>query len=133
MGFEEIRIVIEQHLANWPGVPAAYDGVRNSPAVDQAIAAKESWVRCTIQHGVSLVASISDRPETRRTGLIMLQVLTPENTGSRPAALLADSLANQFEYWQDGHLTTTTASVQRIGPSDGWYQYNVSVPFAAGC
>ncbi|MGE6580398.1 phage tail terminator-like protein [Vreelandella aquamarina] len=131
--FESIRLAIERRLASWDGVPVEYDGAPQTPELKAAIEAKQSWVRCTIQHGASLVASISNRPETRRTGIIQLQVFTPENRGSRPAALLADSLAAHFEYHQDGHLTTDAASVQRVGESDGWYQYNVGVPFSAGC
>lgn len=131
--FESIRLAIETRLATWDGVPVEYDGAPQSQELIAAIEANQSWVRAVIQHGNSLVASISDQPETRRTGLIQLQVFTNDNQGSRPAALLADSLANHFEYWREAHLTTTTASVQRIGPSDGWYQYNVSVPFSSGC
>lgn len=141
MGFEDIRRAVEFRLSGWDVVPMLADGAPTPKTDDQldqravtnAIRAKESWVRCTINHGVSLVASISNQPETRRTGLLQLQIFTPENRGSRPAALLADSLADHFEYWEDGHLTTEAASVQRIGPSDGWYQYNVSVPFSSGC
>lgn len=132
MGFEEIRLAIERHLASWDGAPVAYDGVRNSPAVDQAIVAKASWVRCTINHGNSFTAGIGQNPCVRRTGLIMLQIFTAEFSGSRPAAMLADELAQLFEYYQDGQFETQAASVQRIGPSDQWYQYNVTVPFRAG-
>lgn len=96
------------------------------------MAAKSSWVRLTIQHGASFTAGIGSEPCVRRSGLVMLQIFTPINSGSRPAAMLADSLAAHFEYYQAGHFSTQAASVQRIGPQDDWYLYVVSVPFRAG-
>jgi len=132
MTFEEIRLAVEFHMAGWNGPPVAYDGTRNSPAVNQAIATKSDWVTLTINHGASITAGIGSDPCVRRTGLIQFQIFTDENTGSRPAALLADSLAQHWEYWQDGGIKTQAASVRRIGESDGWYMYLVSLSFRAG-
>ena len=132
MTFEEIRLAVESHMAGWTGPPVAYDGTRNSPAVNQAIDTKSDWVTLTINHGASITAGIGSDPCVRRTGLIQFQIFTDENTGSRPAALLADSLAQHWEYWQDGGIETQAASVRRIGESDGWYMYLVSLSFRAG-
>ena len=132
MTFEEIRLAVDFHMAGWNGPPVAYDGTRNSPAVNQAIATKSDWVTLTINHGASITAGIGSDPCVRRTGLIDIQVFTPEHKGSSPAAKLADKLAEHWEYWQKGHISTQAASVRRIGSSDGWYQYNVSIPFRAG-
>lgn len=132
MGFEDIRLAIEIRMATWGVAPVDYDGTRKSPEVEAAIDEKSSWVRCKIDHGVSFTAGVGQSPCVRRTGLIIMQIFTDDNSGSRPAALLADSLAQHFEYYQAGQFETQAASVQRIGPSDGWYQYNVSVPFRAG-
>jgi hypothetical protein len=132
MTFEEIRLAVEFHMAGWNGPPVAYDGTRNSPAVNQAIATKSDWVTLTINHGASITAGIGSDPCVRRTGLIQFQIFTDDNTGSRPAALLADSLAQHWEYWQDGGIETQAASVRRIGESDGWYMYLVSLSFRAG-
>jgi hypothetical protein len=131
MTFEEIRIAVESRVAAWPDAPVAFDGVPNSPALQSAIDNKDSWVRLTINHGDSFTACIGDGPKVRRTGLIQCQVFTKLDRGSRPAALLADSLAAQLEYWQSGKLETQAASVQRVGPDDGWYMYLLSVPFRA--
>jgi len=129
--FEQIRIAIESRMAQWDSVPVAYDGVPNSPALTQAMAAKSSWVRLTIQHGASFTAGIGSDPCVRRSGLVMLQIFTPINSGSRPAAMLADSLAQHWEYWQQGNIETQAASVQRVGQDDDYYQYNVSLSFRA--
>lgn len=133
MGFEEINSAIQIRMGAWVGVPVAYDGIKNTADTQAVIDRKGRWVRLSINHGDSLVASISNQPETRRTGLIMVQVFTEDGEGSRPAATIADSLAEHLEYWRQGDLETRAASVQRIGPENGQYQYNVTVPFLAGC
>ncbi|WP_252108997.1 phage tail terminator-like protein [Halomonas sp. S3-1-1] len=138
--FESIRIAIESRLASWDGVPVLYDGsrspntqdARDTRDVTNAIRNSTAWVRCTIQHGSSFTAGVGSAPCVRRTGLISFQIFTPEHQGSHPAALLADSLAQHFEYHQDGNFETLAASAQRVGPTDGWYQYNVTCPFRAG-
>lgn len=130
--FESIQLAIESKMAAWDGVPVAYDGVPNSPALTQAMAAKSSWVRLTIQHGASFTAGIGSEPCVRRSGLVMMQIFTPINSGSRPAATIADSLAQHWEYWQEQGIETQAASVQRVGPQDDYYLYVVSLPFRAG-
>lgn len=130
--FESIRLAIETRLSTWDGVPVEYDGAPQSQELIAAIEAKQSWVRATIQHGSSFTAGVGSDPCVRRTGLIQFQVFTDRLKGSRPAALLADSLAAQFEYYQSGQFETQAASVQRIGESDGWYQYNVTLSFRMG-
>ena len=132
MTFDQIRIAIESRMVAWDGVPVAYDGAPNGPSVDAAITNQEPWVRLTIQHGDSFTSSIGSKPCVRRPGLIMCQVFTPDNKGSRRAHQIADSLAAHLEHWQNGHLSTLASSVQRVGPQDGWYQLNVSTPFRAG-
>lgn len=131
MTFEEIRLVVDTRLSSWDGVPVAYDNWPAGQAVQDAQAAKEPWVRLTIQHGQSRTAGIGSAPCVRRTGLIQCQVFTAERVSIQPAAQIADSLAAQLEYWQDGHFSTQAASVRRGGPTDGWYLYIVSVPFRA--
>ena len=138
--FESIRIAVETLMANWGDVPVLPDGAatpntedpKDDRAVTDAIRAKSSWVRCTIQHGNSSAPYKGSEPGIRRTGLLQFQVFTPENKGSRPAALLADSLAEHFQFYRSGGLELLTASVQRVGPSEGWYQYNCTIPFRSG-
>lgn len=131
MGFEDIRLAVESRLASWPDAPVAFDNVQTQPSVQAAIGAKAPWVRLTINHGDSLTAGIGSSPCVRRTGLVQCQVFTAERIGSSQAAQLADSLAAHLEYWQQGSLETQAASVQRVGPQDGWFMYLASVPFRA--
>jgi hypothetical protein len=130
--FESIRLAIERRLATWDGVPVEYDGAPQTPALKTAIEAKQSWVRCTIQHGDSSAPYKGSEPGIRRTGIAQIQVFTREDRGSRPAALLADSLAEHLQFYRSGGLEMLTANVQRVGPDNGWYMYLVRAPWRAG-
>jgi len=131
MTFEEIRLAIEAHIATFTDAPIAFDNVPNSPAVANAIDTKAPWLRLTIQHGDSFTASIGDKPCVRRTGLIFVQVFTNRDIGSKPAMDLASLVAEHIEYFTSGKLETQAASLNRVGPDDGWFQVNVSCPFRA--
>ncbi|WP_299313124.1 phage tail terminator-like protein [uncultured Halomonas sp.] len=131
MTFDQIRLAVESRMVEWDGVPVAYDNVPTPPSVQAAMDAKSPWVRLTINHGASNIAALGSDPETRRTGLIQCQVFTNVRIGSKPAADTADSLATHLQYQRLGRVETLAASVQRIGPSDGWFQYNLSIPFRA--
>tara|TARA_R110000851_G_scaffold33896_5_gene90410 strand:+ start:1974 stop:2372 length:399 start_codon:yes stop_codon:yes gene_type:complete len=130
--FEQIRLAIESRMAAWDGVPVAYDSVPNSPALTQAMTAKSSWVRLSINHGDSSAPYKGSEPGIRRTGLVQLQIFTPLNSGSRPAADIADSLVRHFQFYRTDGIEILTASAQRIGPEDDYYRYNLSIPFRAG-
>lgn len=130
--FESIRLAIEGRMAQWSGAPVAYDGVPNSPTLQAAIDNKESWVRCVISHGDSAAPYKGSEPGIRRIGILRLNISTPLDRGSRPAALLADSLAEHFQFYRSGALELLTASVDRTGPDDGWYRYTVRIPWRAG-
>lgn len=130
--FESIRLAIERRLAIWDGVPVEYDGAQQSPALKAAIEAKQPWVRCTILSGNSNTVGVSDKPCVRRSGLVSLQIFTPEHAGSAPALRIADSLGPYFEHYQSGHFETQAVSLQRIGPQNGWYQVNLTAPYRAG-
>lgn len=132
--FEGIRLIIETRLSTWDGVPVEYDGAPRSQDLIAAIGAKQSWVRCSILHGESRTVAVGQAPCVRRTGVLSFQVFTAANNGSRPAALIADSLAHHFEHYQSGQFETQSASVQRapMGDDYDWYQYTVMIPFRAG-
>lgn len=132
MTFEQIRLAIESKMALWTEAPVAFDGAPIGPAVKTAQQSGTPWVRLTIQSGDSFTAGIGSSPCVRRTGLIMVQIFTARDIGSRPALLLADSIAAHIEYWQSGQLETQAASVMRVGPRDTYYQININCPYRAG-
>lgn len=132
MGFEDINLAIETRLYEWDGPPVAYDNWKTTPSVKAAQDAREPWVRLTVQHGDSLTASIGSAPCVRRTGVIQCQIFVDEHVSTQPASQIADSLADQLQYWRTGALETLASSVRRGGPTDGWFMYVVSTPFRAG-
>lgn len=131
MTFEQIRLAIESRLAAWPDAPIAFDNVPNGPTLQAAIDGKQPWVRLTLVPGDTMTVAIGDGPKARHSGLIMLQVFTPERTGSTQAMQLADSLAQHIQYWQQGGLETQAASLARVGSQNGWFQINISAPYRA--
>lgn len=137
MNFDAIRLAVETRLADWqvngapPTAPIAYDGVPNGPTLQDAIDNKQAWVRLTVLNGDGFTSEVGSSPRARRPGVISCQIFTPERQGSAEAYRLADSLSAQLQYWSDGDLETLAASATRVGPSDGWFQVNLSVPFTA--
>jgi hypothetical protein len=132
MNFEEIRASIESRIATWAGAPIAWDGVPASEAAHDAQSAKQPWVRVSIIDGDSFTAAIGDGPRVRRTGVIICQIFTARDTGTRPARALASSLAERIEYWQSGTLSTEAARLINVGPDDNYQQFNLQCPFRAG-
>lgn len=132
MTFDAIRVSIETLLAGWGEYPVAFDGAPASPALKAAQEARQPFVRLTLVHGDSFTAGIAEQPCVRRVGLVMVQIFTADDQGSREAYQIADSLAELLQYHRDGDLETLAASVQRVGSQGGFFQLNLSVPFRAG-
>ncbi|QHD50055.1 hypothetical protein [Vreelandella aquamarina] len=131
--FEGIRLAIERRLASWDGAPVEYDGAQQSPALKAAIEAKQSWVRCTIQHGDSFApykGASTRRSPDRLDPVPSLYAGTTRVLGLPPCS--QTHLPEHFQFYRDAGLELLTASVQRVGPENGWYMYLVSLPWRAG-
>lgn len=128
MTFEEIRTAIEERFAGWTGPSIQWD---NMPPIEKPY--DQPWVRLTIQHGASTAASVASAPEVRRTGIIDVQVFTPESHGTGEAHRLADQVVSLLQFYRSGHLETMASSVERVGKEEDWYNLLVSTPFRAGC
>lgn len=133
----DVRSRLISHSTTWIDCPQAYDGITESAAVTAAQEAKTPWIRCTIRTGESFIACLAERPEDRHTGLVLLQVFTKQpvevTSSDLPAGVAASAIASSlYEHWRhlslDG-VETLTPSQQIVGPLDGYYQINVSVPY----
>jgi hypothetical protein len=131
MTYEEIRVAIETYMATWAGAPIAWDGVPIGATVAAAQSAGTPWIRVTVNDGDSFTAGIGSEPCVRRTGVIQCQIFTARDRGSRPARVIASSLAEHLEYVQLGHLETQAARLINAGPDDNYYQLNVQCGFRA--
>lgn len=88
------------------------------------------WVRLNVLTGDSITAGLhGDVNLYRSAGVIVVQVFVKEGEGVRTALLLADQAAAIFRGLQIDGIIYRAPSVERIGPSDGWYQVNVNIPF----
>lgn len=133
----EVRNLLLAHATSWIDAPQAFSGIKEGPSVTAAQDAKEPWIRCTIAPGESFIACLGNEPEDRHTGLVMLQVFTKQpievSQSSLPADIVANALASSlYNHWrhrQLGGVETLTPSQQNIGPLDGYYQINVTVPY----
>lgn len=161
MGFDEIRQIVEGRLSEWLESPIRWDNLDGAmytqaaidnrfdeleigdkwPGAETGATANSKtlseydvpWIRLTIQHGDSMVASIGTSPEVRRTGLVDIQILAPKHKGSASAYQLADKVADIIQFYRSGHLETMASSVERVGKEEDWYNLLVSTPFRAGC
>ena len=131
MTFNEMRAAIEGRMATFTGCPIAGDNVPISDAVQAAQDAnpQDPWCRITIQDGDRQAVTLGDA--VIGNGVIFVQIFTAERSGSSTARTLADGIASVMQHWRDTDLKTRTAQLVRVGPSDGWYQVNVQVPFVA--
>lgn len=130
MTFNEIRAAIEVRASKWTmgndTPPVAYDGF------DVATGMTAPWVRLSILDGDSFTACIGDKPEPRRTGIIMLEIYTDVGGGSAEARKIADSLAAHFEYWQQDKLSTNAGRVIPVPAETDCFRLNFSIGFEAG-
>lgn len=87
------------------------------------------WYWLTIQHGVNLMAGMADEPMTRELGAAVIQIFYPNNTNTRTAKQIADSLGNHFKYYRIDKLELMTPSVINVPQREDGYQLNVRIPF----
>lgn len=127
MSFDSVRVAFVTRLNAWADAPIAWDGHRVPPAVEAAQAAKDPWCRVTIRDGDRAFAVQSSA--ALHSGVLFVQIFTADGIGPKTSRDLADSLATHLDGYTDGALVCDAASLDNVGPSDGWYGVNVSVPW----
>ena len=125
--FEDAQKAIETRFTTqWAAATeVAYDNVVYTPGSTVV-----EWVRLNVLTGISTVASLGGATNLYRSvGVVVVQVFVKEGEGARKALLLADTVAAIFRGIQADGVLYRAPSIDRIGPSDGWYQINVNIPF----
>lgn len=89
----------------------------------------EEWVRFSILESGSEQISLGDAPSYRNFGNIAVQCFTKEGTWTLPSMTLADTICALYRNVQNQGVTYRAPSPEKIGPSGGWYQINVIVPY----
>lgn len=100
-----------------------YDNIDFTPTSGTA------FVELEIHDGDQLPISVADTVLYRNIGIISINVRVPMNQGSQTAKGYADTAAAVFRGQQFSSITCRGATITRMGEIDGWWVYNVSVPF----
>jgi hypothetical protein len=127
MSYEAERIAIENRFATAWGAttPVAYQNVEFTPPTNP----RESWVRVSVLNGASFQASLGNNPLYRHPGVIDISIFTPTGEGGKRAAQLVDQATAVFRGAQFSGILCRAPDVREVGPSDGWFQTSVSIPY----
>lgn len=88
------------------------------------------WVRIVIRPGPAVTGGTTGSTALNvTTGRVWVQVFVPEGTGTDKARQLADSAASIFGHQRSNGLLFLTPEFTAVGVANGYFQYNVSVPY----
>jgi hypothetical protein len=137
MSFVDAKIALEKRLKDsWTRTPIRWP---NQPFVvpEDTLHNPQPYVAFVLRNngGEDIVLG-SDSPEWRWTGVVILQIFVPENSGTAILTLYADLIKTiylqaprDFQYQNSGIIRLYVPAVQEIGINNGWMQANVVVPF----
>lgn len=91
------------------------------------------WVRFTMSHtggSQDSLGGINNR-KFLRSGNLIAQVFTPQDGGLSTSDVLTEAALAALEglTFTLSNIRTYGATINEIGPDNGWYQVNVDVPF----
>lgn len=92
---------------------------------------KAIWARLTNIPGLAGANEIGNGPVVHRTGIVIIQIFVPSNSGTLLITQTADKLRELFEFQDDGRLSYFSVSSTEVGDSNGWYQQNITIPYRA--
>lgn len=127
---QEARETIYQTFASEIGLASSRVTFANE---DYAPPVGQSWVRLTVLHQTGNQETLQEvgLRRFRREGIISVQIFVPIDIGLRDADDLLAVARNIFEgRTLSGPIWCTDANASEIGPSDGWYQFNIDTNFA---
>lgn len=126
----ELSRVIERRFAQeWnSATPVRFDNVPWQQPVNA------DWVWLTLREGDSSQASIESNPIIRDFGVIMLQLFTPVEVGTRRIRGRCDTAAAIFRRWTNtvaanGRLICYAPSIERGIEANGWLGFAVNTRF----
>jgi hypothetical protein len=128
--FELERQAIEERFnTNHTSTPIQYENVKFEQP-DEA-----SWVALTLLPGNANQVSVGTTRHVKRfSGIIQVDIFTVEDTGTKIARDLADSISAifdsvQFSLGSSGLITTRVPEYTTLGVENGWYHAVVSVAY----
>jgi hypothetical protein len=134
MSTDLVRQVLETYVQSnfptlQPGVPLMFLNTRfDTPTVP--------WVHVAVLPGLIRRASIGRQSDFNMLGVVNVTCMVPENSSTRTARQLADSMWSvladrQIPLAPIGHITTYDTKIHDRGVVSGWYTVNVIVSFRA--
>lgn len=127
MSFESIRSAIAGRLsANWSTTSIAWENRDFTPPTSGG------WIELTVLGNTGLtrgMAGNGSNISVQDTGLIAINIYTPEGSGTATGRGYADTLAALFEHKLFSGVTTYTATLTARGVVNGWHQLNLTIPF----
>jgi len=125
MSYEAERASIEGRLKTaWTTTPIKFDNVAYTPA-----STTTAFIELAIVNGESKQISLGSPALYRHPGVISINVRTRLQIGSSTAKKHADTIGGIFRGQEFGGITCRAPRVSRVGEVDGWFVYNVSIPF----
>ena len=128
----DARIAIESRFAtNYTSTPIHFwsANVPFKPTPGQ------SYVAISISYGDGRQITLGEIPQVHRyTGIIIVQIFTPEDKGAKASDDIADLVdpifrRAQFSFGVSGVITCRTPVKEVVGVKDGWYQVNMKCLF----
>lgn len=89
----------------------------------------EIWAKVTVKNAGSFISSIGNKPCTRTTGIVFIQLFASLNSGTNDLSILADKWSDHMQFYRVSHLEMLEASILDVGEDNGYYQYNVNVAY----
>ena len=132
MNFEEFRAFAEEKFdTDWTATPVEWENVSESDALIAVKNAKTPWVRFTIRDGDGNRQTIgSDSRLNRYAGSLIIQIFVAQKTGTASARTYAAIIAAIWDgYAGEPCLEFGPADITVVGETEGWFQFNVTVPF----
>jgi len=132
VSFVDERNAIETLLNSaWQGrTPVKFENNPFTPPLNQ------TWIALTILSGAGQVIALNDSANLRKKhlGTAVVQVFTPLGEGTGTGKREADLVANIFRdavisAGVAGRIKFRTPNLITVGEDEGWYQYNVAIPF----
>lgn len=123
MSISQLQYDIESHFSNnWV----------ETPVVHQNIAYNElnEFIQLTILSGTRVQASLGCNNNTyRTTGVLIIQIFTPKDTGTKRALDIVDLLITFLQSKVIGTVNFKTPYISFQNIVDSFYQVNLTCPF----
>lgn len=123
MSLSQIQRDIETHFSNnWTETSIVYQNVAYNEL--------NEFIRLNVLSGKRFQASLGCVNNTYRTpGVLMIQIFTPKNEGTKRALDIADLLISFLQSKVIGTVNFKTLYISFQGIVDSFYQVNLNCPF----